>query len=477
MEKVKLQTTKALREYLVKHSLCAPVSEDADEETLQNVFGKSAARALACGELSTELYKSLMSEKQGVDIMSNSISEKMFSGSIRVKDPSESYDTKRHTAKNKNGQNVVDPIFGGVASLPSESDKAKTGVFIKKLAQKSGCLDALTESESNLFDELTQNDPWAGTLNGQQQDFIPGSKGMKALINDSTSGGINVVPIFLDTDISMIPLLNGELTPLVDIKPINSQTVQGANISAPTMVWGGQDASSISLFDTTDLINSVPSTVMMVQAAVEIGRNLLEDSPVALGDTITQLLGQRLGAELDRVLSSGNGTTEPMGIFTASGITSTTTENGNAGPITLDDLIEMYFALGKQYRTAQNKLAFLSNDTAYARMRALTVDPTGATNQQLVLGWPSTDMTGGGGYQYQTIGVRHAIQNDLANTVCALGAMNKVRLYRRIGAETRVIDSGQTLALRNTILICYRARYASAILDPGAFIKFTDGQS
>ena len=74
------------------------------------------------------------------------------------------------------------------------------------------------------------------------------------------------------------------------------------------------------------------------------------------------------------------------------------------------------FAIGKQYRNASSKCAFISNDTTYQRSRSIKVDAaTPSVDQRPALA-PLTDIS-----SYSTLGWRHAIENNLANTVCAFG--------------------------------------------------------
>ena len=308
------------------------------------------------------------------------------------------------------------------------------------------------------MEQLCTESAWCGQLNGEQADHIPGAA-WSSVDRPHTSGGTSIVPFDWDLDVITFPLLSGELYPLCDIKPIDrGRIILGASIATPTVAWGGYNALSIDLYDTSGMVDQLPSTIMAVTCAVEVGRDFLSDTPLNVGEEITRLIGERLAAELDRVVANGNGTIEPQGIFQASGLATSPTENGNGGPPTLSDYIAAYFALPKQYRTAQHKVAFVSNDTTYARARSIRVDPhtlADSVNQQLVMGWPDVARVG----EYSTIGVPHKIQNDLDNTVLAIGAMDKYRMYRRLGSEIRFEQAGYTLALANSILIVFRARF------------------
>ena len=69
------------------------------------------------------------------------------------------------------------------------------------------------------------------------------------------------------------------------------------------------------------------------------------------------------------------------------------------------------------------------------------------------------------------------MQNDLANTVGAVVALRKYRMYRRLGLDMRFVEGGDTLARNNEMLLVYRARYGGQLMDASAMAKWTDGQS
>ena len=121
--------------------------------------------------------------------------------------------------------------------------------------------DPRTEHEHSRLDEGCEKQAWCGKIGSEFYDDIGGGgniggdsygpANVKALIDDSTSGGLEVVPVELDSDIITFPLLHGELFPMVDLKAVpRGRRIEGASIGTPTMSWGGGDDQSISLFNT-----------------------------------------------------------------------------------------------------------------------------------------------------------------------------------------------------------------------------------
>ncbi len=351
-----MKLTEKLQQWLVAED---HIVAHADEKT----FKLTASRLLADGTLTAEKFRELMSE----DDMSTK-ADKMFRGNIRVKGADERYDETRYAVKHaKTGQPVFDPVYGRECTSQSEASKARAGVFLKHLANKAGVVsDPLTEHEKGLLADVVEKSSWCGRVGEEWHDELRGDHRVKALLDDAHSGGINVVPVEFDADLITFPLLHGELYPHVDIKPVpRGRRIEGGSIGTPSITWGGGDNTEIGLFDTTDLVDDFNTTIFAVDAAIEVGRDFLSDSPAAVGETLTGLLGERLQAELDRVIALGNGTVEPEGILTAAGVSTVNSDNGAAGPVTLNDFETLLFTVGKQYRRAAFRPMWLSNDTSY----------------------------------------------------------------------------------------------------------------
>jgi HK97 family phage major capsid protein len=473
-----ITVTEALKNWLIDNQHCPSTWTD------EQLYRKRAAELLAEGTLDNDTFKKLLTNEE-VTTMAKSPSpnpDTVFDrgGSVvYVKDPSERLSTKRYACKNRFGETVVDPIYNKEVETLSERDAARTGVLFKHLAHRSGAANCpLSEWERELLAETCEKADWAGQVNGVWYDHISGHANIKALIDDAASGGIEIAPIFFDEDVYSQPLLSGELFPDVDLRPVpRGRRIEGASIGHPTVQWGGVDDTSVDLFNTADLVAALDTTIHRAECAITVGRDLMSDTPVEIGNRITRLIGERLMQSLDRKVSNGNGTTEPEGIFQKSGVTSVNTDNGGSGPPTLNDYITLLFALGKQYRASSsnaNRVRFISNDVTYRRSRAIKVDPqTSSTDQRPVLTGGDTKSF----QDYMSLGLPHKIDTQLANTVAGICAMNRYRMYRRKGMEIMMSSQGQTLMLNNEMLIVMYARYGGQLYDAAAFAKWTDGQS
>jgi HK97 family phage major capsid protein len=396
-------------------------------------------------------------------------------GNYNVLDPSERYSEKRVQGLHaKTGEPVANPFTGTLTELPSQRDHAKAGVFLKHLASRSGLVHCtLDDAERDLLAEIATKEAWAGVADGDYHSRLPGGGYVKALLDDATSGGLEITPIAFDDSIVTFPLLHGELFPHVDVRDLpRGRRVEGGSVGNPTISWGEGDNSEVSLFNTADLVGALDSTVFGCAVAVEVGRDFLSDAAVDVGAILTANIGQAVQADLDKKIANGNGTSEPEGIFTASGISTVTPDNTTTGPPTLADYLDLLFGIDKQYRNRGFRPTFISNDTSFQRSRAINVDTATPTTDQRPVMAPLTQVN-----DYTTLGWPHAIQNDIANGRAAFGALAKYRLYRRAGLEIRFVDGGKELARKNLVLLVARARFAGRVMDTDAFVKWTAGQS
>jgi HK97 family phage major capsid protein len=248
--------------------------------------------------------------------------------------------------------------------------------------------------------------------------------------------------------------------------------IENGSISTPTVAWGQSDNSAVDLFDTAALVAPIDCTIFEAAVAIEVGNDFLSDAAVQVGAILTQLIGERLAAELDRLVAVGNGTTEPEGIFTASGTTSDPTDNGASGPPTLADYQSLYFSLPKQYRTPAMRPCFVSNDTTYARSRQIKVDTaTPSVDQRPVIS-PVNNIG-----DYMTLALPHRINNDIGNGSTACVALSRYKMYRRMGLSIQWSREGQYLMRRNLSLLVARARFGGRLRDATACAKWTNGQS
>ncbi len=395
------------------------------------------------------------------------------SGDVRVKSVAERYSTETRELKHfKTGEKVRD-AFGNRPKSISELNFAKAGAFLKTLGAKAGLPIALDDQDRALM-ELAYGEKWCGHVGSDYCPELDGQR-VKTLLSDSTAGASAIVPFWFDQDVITLPLLTGELFPMVDLRNVpRGNSVHGGTMQNPSVNWGTAEGTEMALFDTSSFIAALNTSIYNVTAAIEVGRDFLADSPADVGRLLVQQTGEKLASELDRVIGSGNGTSEPTGITTASGTVTVHSTNNTSGPAVVADYSGLLFGIAKQYRTAAMRCAFISNDTTFQRSRAIRVDPhsLGSTvNQTPLLSDINSFNT------YQSMGFPHKINNSLGNSTAIFCAMSKYRMYRRLGFEIRWVTEGAELARRNTALLVVRGRFGGQPVDGNAFAVMPDAQS
>lgn len=356
---------------------------------------------------------------------------------------------------------------------PTELTMAKAGVWLKhSLRRQAGIADPLPEHEHTLLKEMVHTGMWAGGSADSDEGWSDG-RALKewekaTFLNDITSGGQYLVgPAEWDEALVTYPLLYGELFPLVDIRQASNHQVTTQTVKNPTAKWNeAVDEGSPTAFDFTSFVGQLtPATTHRpISCFMLMGLDFLADAAVNVAQTMQGLLGPVLQKELDKVVAVGDGTTQPLGIFTSTGTTAVTSVMGTGGPPLLADLESLYFALPKQYRVPSMRPVFAMADTTYAHFRSV---PYGSLDDRRLLGEIYSS--------YQLLdGLPARIQNDIVTNQAAFCAMSRYRMWRRVGFETKLTTEGKTLTMANEALLSVRGRYGGRPIDPAAFAVMSD---
>jgi len=390
---------------------------------------------------------------------------------VRVKEAVEQYsDTKTamiyptRTLKGRHSLagNPVD-LYGRGLNTPSDRDRALAGTFAKfqllsvtpKFAgSPRRAWEVLSEHEKSLLATLADDCMWDDSeyRKDRQRKGYPG--GIKALIDDSTSGGTEAAPIVFDDMVIEAPLLYGELFPLVNQIPLErGRRIEGVAIGTVTGSWGGVDDTAIGLFTTTAYVTAFDTTIYRWQGSIKIGLDFIADSPIDFGTTITKQYGERLLEDLDDAIADGNGTTQPEGVLNKSGATSVTFSSTTS----ISNYESLRFSVAKpEHNGAMGATAvFCGNETSYQRAMAI---PVGTSDARRLFDTGGT--TSSGRYdEYRFMNRKYAINESLGNTELFYAILGRYRMYRRKGLAVRTSTEGDTLIRANEMLIVVQARY------------------
>ena len=396
---------------------------------------------------------------------SNDVLTKNASGggrNARVRAETEKYpSTGRQKAYYTSGQPVM--MEGKHLEYLSQRESALSGVWFKNLMIKRGCWKTeLSEHEKGLLNVAAHECDW---IHAEKPGLMRGDR-VKALLDDSTSGGQEIVPEFFDFSLVTQILLHSEIMPWVTIREMShGSSVESALISHPTVSWSSQpEGTAESLFNTAGLIADISQSAFHVSVHVEIGRDFQADAAPTLGGIINRLLGKSLASDLDNQLMNGDGTTEIQGVLNATGIVQINTGAGTAGPASVGDVEQLIFALDKQYRQrSDSSVSFVSNDNTYRHLRSVSI---GAGDQRRVFGMDHE--------AYTLMDRPYRIQNDIANGTVVFSKLRAYVLWRRMGMRIEATSEGEALRLRNTSLVSLRARYAGQQTDATKTVAFAN---
>lgn len=100
---------------------------------------------------------------------------------------------------------------------------------------------------------------------------------------------------------------------------------------------------------------------------LRVSKELADDSIFAMEQILGDLLGERLGRRANTELTTGNGSTAPNGVVTASSLGKT---SASATAITSDEVLDLLHSVDPAYRQSP-KAAFMFNDATLAAIRKL----------------------------------------------------------------------------------------------------------
>lgn len=448
---------------------------ETDETESKETKGETKAPKKDKKEAPSKFEKMIIGASRGSYEEDEDGEEKSFT--IRVKDASERYSATKtamsypgQTAKGKAhplaGQPVKDFSTGRLLDVPSERDKAVAGAFAKfavnaaRLRSKSIAFQQLPQHDKDLLCYAMENEKWGGASDGGDTADIKDRKltphEQKALIDDATSGGLEAAPIVFDDQVISAPLLHGELFPLVNSIPLDrGRRIEGVATGNVTGAWGGVDDTAISLFTTTSYVSAFDTTVFRWEGAIRVGLDFLSDTPIDFGQHLTAQYGERLLEDLDDVIATGNGTTQPEGVTVKTGATSVSFGSAAA---TLGGYESLRFGVPKNEHRANlsNSAVFIGTETSYQRARAI---PVGSSDARRLGGMDYSS--------YTWMERQYKINESMGNTKIAYVILARYRMYRRRGLTIRTSTEGDTLIRANEMLMVAMARYGGQ-LERGA---------
>jgi len=455
-------------------------------DALAKNLASPAEKAADTKEVQTSTKdKSADVSKSVLETATKDLAEK--AANVRVKEAAEQYSatkgammypmtTKAGTPHPMAGRQVCDYSMAGQGGQPleepSQRDKAVTGAYCKMLCAarvRGGSrmfgYQALPDHDKSLIQYGMNEMEWSGATDGGPAADINRRKltpfEQKALLDEAVSGGFEAVPAVFDDQVIQTPLLYGQLYPLVNTVPITrGSRIEGDVIGQVTGTWGSTEGTATTLFNTASYVSAFDTTIYKWRGAITIGLDFLSDSPVNFGQIVTQQYGNQLLHDLDDVVATGNGTTQPEGVMNKATVTSVAW--GGATSIGNYESLRFGVAEAEHQGNVISSAVFCGTETSYARVKGL---PVGAADARRLFG---TGTMGTNGYDNHSIMDRpFKINTSLTNAQLFYAILARYRMYRRAGLVIKTTTEGQTLMLQNLLLMIAEARYGGQ-LERGA---------
>ena len=165
--------------------------------------------------------------------------------------------------------------------------------------------------------------------------------------------------------------------------------------------------------------------------------------------------------DLDNVIATGNGTTQPEGVMNGTGVG--VVAWGGVTSIGNYESLRFGVTLPEHSTDVKGSAVFCGTEASYQNARAI---PVGATDARRLFGM-----------DYDTYSIMQRpfkINESLANTQIFYAILARYRMYRRRGFVLRNSTEGDNLMRSNELLIVAMARYGGQIERGGIAAITTD---
>ena len=381
-----------------------------------------------------------------------------------------------------------DPLSRGL-DMPTQRKQAVAGAWMKLMINKAFQRNGkqvprsyqMTELDRKLCEWAVHNSDFIGPIEWDDESqeasaWYDGHRKLstdlhrKTVLDDIGSGGIHAVPVEFDDMAILTPLLTGEIFPYVDRRMVTRRRIEGYAVPNVSMAWSDTEATTIPLFDTDGFISKFETNIHAVTGSIEVGMDFEADSPVGIGALILGEFGKRYLKEMDDVLVTGNGLTQPLGIANTPGVSAIVPEDGPGAPQTVTDYEALLFGVGKEYLAEARqggRAVFIGTQTSYRRAKGIAVSDT---DQRRVFGTDNYE-------DWKLLDHRYAINDTLTNAQILFACLNRYRLYVRAGYEVRVVTEDWELARKNKRGIIVRARCGGKMELATAMSLISAGQA
>ena len=135
--------------------------------------------------------------------------------------------------------------------------------------------------------------------------------------------------------------------------------------SKGTAAWIDEEGT---ITDTDDSFNQVSIGAYKLATMIKVSEELLNDSVFNLEAYIAKEFGRRIGNKEEEAFFTGDGSGKPTGLLAATGGAQLGVTAASATAITVDEVLDLFYALKAPYR---KKAVFIMNDSTVKAIRKL----------------------------------------------------------------------------------------------------------
>jgi len=279
---------------------------------------------------------------------------------------------------------------------------------------------------------------------------------VKKALSEGTAeeGGYLVPDEFRAEIVKRAPELS-DLFPHVRVIPVSSDAGKIPKLSTDiSMSW--DEAENASFDETDPAFGQLTWSIHRMNALTKSSRELVNDSNPNIVNVLSELFMEAVAAERDKMIAIGDGSTQPEGIYSASGLESLAVD----GSIAYDKLVQIKYKLAGKY---QRNARWIMSSTNMQRIISLT-DNNGQpliSNAILVGGVPTI------------LGKPYSIQDDLPDHTIFYGDLSRYYWFdrERMGIESTSV--GGDAFLKHQVWIKVWERCDGKVSFTEGFVKGT----
>jgi len=372
---------------------------------------------------------------------------------------------------------------------PTPGDFAEIGAFVKWVVNRE-CLMygaecpaafAMNHIDNDCVNRLLHSGEWVGIMQEDYKDNFVTLAVKRRTLSPleiqrfvSNPEDFQIVPTILEDAVNLEAIRKTFLFPYVNcVAPARGRRVRGGMMVDPDT--NPQRQAQKDAENAKDTLAGRDTVIVAACAGLELDKFTSPDL-FALGRTFVGEYSDKLAEWLDRVIATGDGITEPLGIFSTRGICEVLSRNNAAGPPVPEDYEALMFGVPKEFRREiGGAWFFVGNERSYRRSRAMNV---GGPDQRRLFG-PG---------EWEMLGRPYLIADAASNRQAAFVNLKRYRMYARPGTDlrlefSRLIQSGETLTTEDKepaklkpFLLVARKRFGGGLEVEGAAAVCNDGQ-